>query len=329
MGQLGRGAEPPATAAHDVRGEPPFPGLNVPIAQVSLVVGQTAIANADITDERNLGTLGLGALALRDTVATNNLDDDAVTLAKLGAGTAGGVLGYDGAGDPVHLAAGAAGQVLTSNGIGAAPAMQSLPALGLRSVQAFTASGTWTRPAGINRVVVQAVGGGGCGGGSSGAGSASSGGGGGGGYATAVLDVSATPSAVVTVGAGGVGIVAGTGGTGGTSSFGAFLSTTGGLGGSAGTPAAFGGGGTGGSGSGGHVNGQGADGQGGGTASTAAGGSGGGSWLGAGGGGAAPAFSGRAAPTYGGGGGGSGAGPGGNGTGGAGSGGIVIVWEYA
>lgn len=115
------------------------------------------------------------------------------------------------------------------------------PAIGqLKSLQVFTAGGTWNRPVGINSVSVELVaGGGGSGGGAAtGVGEAtSSGGGGGGGYSRRLIDVTSTASVTVTVGAAGTagGVGNSAGGAGGTSSFGALVSATGG-GGGAGSP---------------------------------------------------------------------------------------------
>ena len=82
---------------------------------------------------------------------------------------------------------------------------------GLQSVQVFTSSGTWTRPAGITKVKIYATGGGGGGGNSTS--EINSGG------ATAIklLDVSSISSATITVGAGGSG--GSSRGSGGTSSW--------------------------------------------------------------------------------------------------------------
>lgn len=83
---------------------------------------------------------------------------------------------------------------------------------GLVSVQVFTASGTWTRPAGIKRVLVEVVGPGGGGGGVL-AGTASqmpvAGGGGAGAQARKLIDVSSIASATITVESGGSGGAAG------------------------------------------------------------------------------------------------------------------------
>lgn len=98
--------------------------------------------------------------------------------------------------------------------------------------QVFTASGTFTVPAGITSVEVEVWGGSG---GSGGAGSTGGGaGGGGGGYARKLI-TGLTPGATIaiTIGAGGTAGASGggNGGNGGTSSFGTYVSATGGNGG--------------------------------------------------------------------------------------------------
>ena len=96
---------------------------------------------------------------------------------------------------------------------------------GPKSIQVFTSSGTWTRPSGVTKIMVEVIGGGGGGGAHAG------GGGGAGGYSRELIDVSALASETVTVGgAGSAGTTNGgeNGGAGGTSSFGSYLSCTGG-----------------------------------------------------------------------------------------------------
>ncbi len=83
----------------------------------------------------------------------------------------------------------------------------------------FLASGTWTAPAGVTSVTVEAWGGGGAGGGQNL--SSDGGGGGGGGAYSMTTSIAVTPgnTYTVTVGVGGVGVASGTGGAGGDSYF--------------------------------------------------------------------------------------------------------------
>lgn len=87
------------------------------------------------------------------------------------------------------------------------------------STVTFNASGTWTAPAGVTSVTVEAWGGGGAGGGQN-LGSDGGGGGGGGAYSKVVsLPVTPGNNYTVTVGAGGIGVSGGNGGAGGDSYF--------------------------------------------------------------------------------------------------------------
>ena len=198
--------------------------------------------------------------------------------------------------------------------------------------QVYTASDTWTKPAGLKRVRVIVTAGGGGGGGCAQGGNATGGGGGAG--ATSIdtietADLGATET--VTVGAAGAASATGnnTGGTGGTSSFGTHCACAGGAGGS--------GSGTATAGAGGAVTtpgdidiagGPGFHGNGTSSGLNGVGGNGGSSYWGGGGLGAQNTGNGAAALCYGGG----GAGAADNNTadrsGGAGKAGIVIVEEF-
>ena len=58
-------------------------------------------------------------------VPTASIQDDAVTLAKMAAGTDGVIISYDASGNPVHIGPGSDGEVLTSTGAGSPPAFEA------------------------------------------------------------------------------------------------------------------------------------------------------------------------------------------------------------
>ena len=106
---------------------------------------------------------------------------------------------------------------------------------GLKSVQTFTSSGTWTKPAGVTKVIVE-VQGGGSSGSDGNAASARHTQGGAGGYAKKFIDVSSISSATITVGAGGAGVTSYPSNAGGDSIWSDGTNTVTGAGGATGTP---------------------------------------------------------------------------------------------
>jgi len=242
------------------------------------------------------------------TVTTANIDGGTLDGVNIGTTTATGELivnnssdAADGLGDQ-----GSDGEVLTSAGAGVNPTW-SAPSGAWDSMEVFTSTGTWTKPAGVSKVFVKVIGGGGAGASSSN--DAAAGGGGAGGYSEGFVTV--TGNVTVTVG-----------GAGGTSSF-AGSTTPQGTGGAAGSSYN---GGDGGTGSAGTLNIDGGDGgsiyqTGTGNATGASGGT---SFFGGGGKGVS-GHAGQAGQAYGSGGGGGADGD----AGGAGKGGVVIVYWTA
>lgn len=210
----------------------------------------------------------------------------------------------------------AAKKFLAASGLFAVP-------LGLQRITPFTASGTWTKQAGLTGVLVFGTGGGGGGGDSSTSLIGAGGGGSGGTCIEYITAASLGATETVTIGAAGTaGTSAGAGGNGGNTTFGSHFTAGGGTGGAGGATGALGG--AGGTASGGDVNVVGASGGGGDDRSS---GEGAGSFWGGGAGSrGSSAGSGLAATVYG-----SGGGGGFHTTstaGGAGMAGLVVVLEF-
>mgnify|MGYP003649892380 CR=1 FL=1 len=58
-------------------------------------------------------------------ITSGKIADNAITLAKMASGTDGNIISYDASGNPVAVATGSSGQVLTSAGAGAVPSFQT------------------------------------------------------------------------------------------------------------------------------------------------------------------------------------------------------------
>jgi len=158
---------------------------------------------------------------------------------------------------PVAIADGGTGAATASGARVNLDVPSNAAALGLKSMQVFTASGTWTRPTGIRKVLVEVIGGGGGGGSTQATADQFGAGGGGGGFAMRLLDVSAIATSTITIGPLGGGGAAGSnnGAAGGNSSWADGTNTLTGNGGAGGAFAAGGAfGGAGGTGTGGSVN---------------------------------------------------------------------------
>jgi hypothetical protein len=183
-------------------------------------------------NEANTAWITLGTL----DQALNTFTAPSVNGKTVGTLTAAGGIAYaTSASALAAIGAGTAGQILLSGGAGA-PTWSNFSVI---DYQAFTASGTWTKPAGIsaNAVVLVELWAGGGSGGRGGSTYSIGNGGGGGGYTDFVALASAISSPqTITVGAGGVGVsAAGSGNTGGLSSFGSLVAVYGGTGGAGNT----------------------------------------------------------------------------------------------
>ena len=82
------------------------------------------LPTADGSSGQFVTTNGSGVLSF----ANGSVPDDAITLAKMAPGTDGNIISYDASGNPVAVATGNDGQVLTSAGAGAVPTFETLPA---------------------------------------------------------------------------------------------------------------------------------------------------------------------------------------------------------
>lgn len=79
----------------------------------------------------------IGTEPAPQALATGDLGDDIVTLAKMAGGTDGQIITYDASGNPAAVGPGTDGQVLTSTGAGSPPAFEAAasPALSFVSTQ--------------------------------------------------------------------------------------------------------------------------------------------------------------------------------------------------
>ena len=101
-------------------------------------VAEKTSANGVTVDGLNIKD---SKLVTANSVITSNITDlnitsgkianDAVTLAKMASGTDGNIISYDASGNPVAIATGNDGQVLTSTGAGSQPAFETLPVSGI------------------------------------------------------------------------------------------------------------------------------------------------------------------------------------------------------
>ena len=121
----------------------PYRPTNLLINGTSAIVpGDNTVTSAKIVNGTivadDLATNAITTIKITDlNVTTGKLADDAVTLAKMASGTDGNIISYDASGNPVAVATGNAGQLLTSAGAGAPPTFADAPAGGPSVGKAF------------------------------------------------------------------------------------------------------------------------------------------------------------------------------------------------
>ena len=91
-------------------------------------LASNSVITASIVDSTGSSDGVTTAKLATSAVTTAKVADDAITLAKMAGGTDGNLISYDANGDPVAVATGSAGQVLTSAGAGAPPTFATLSA---------------------------------------------------------------------------------------------------------------------------------------------------------------------------------------------------------
>ena len=101
-------------------------------AITSALIADDAITSALIADD----AVGADQLA-SSAVVTASIVDNAVTLAKMAGGTDGNIISYDASGNPVAVATGNSGQILTSAGAGSPPTFADAAAGGASVGKAF------------------------------------------------------------------------------------------------------------------------------------------------------------------------------------------------
>ena len=146
-----------ADASTSAKGAASFSSDNFAASSGAVTIKDLGIATAELQDDsvtyakmqdtgtanRVLGAASAGTIG-EVQIATDMVADNAVTLAKMASGTDGNIISYDASGNPVAIATGSDGQVLTSAGAGAQPAFETLPVGGITMADQWriTASAT-------------------------------------------------------------------------------------------------------------------------------------------------------------------------------------------
>jgi len=114
-----------------VDGVAQVPGTDYNVSGTTITTTTATGSGTNNVTSLQLFNTGLITTPGDNTVATAKIQDDAVTLAKLAGGTDGNIISYDTSGNPVAVATGNDGQVLTSSGAGAVCAFEDAAGGGL------------------------------------------------------------------------------------------------------------------------------------------------------------------------------------------------------
>jgi hypothetical protein len=122
-----------ADASTSAKGAASFSSDNFAASSGAITIKDAGVATAELQDD------AVTTAKITDAnVTTAKVADNAITLAKMASGTDGNIISYDASGDPVAVATGNAGQVLTSAGAGAPPTFQTPTVGDITSVVAGT-----------------------------------------------------------------------------------------------------------------------------------------------------------------------------------------------
>ena len=145
-----------------VGGVPQVAGVDLIVSGTALTLTTSAPAGSNMVCARQYFSDGITGTPAANSVATAAVQDNAINLAKMAGGTDGNIISFDASGDPVYIATGDDGQVLTSAGAGAQPAFETLSTGWTLGTEQATTSGTaftfGSIPAGVKHIVVNFVG---------------------------------------------------------------------------------------------------------------------------------------------------------------------------
>ena len=120
-----------ADASTSAKGAASFSSDNFAASSGAITVKDAGIATAELQDNAvttaKITDANVTTAKITDAnVTTAKIADDAITLAKMAPGTDGNIISYDASGNPVAVATGSSGQVLTSAGAGAPPTFATI-----------------------------------------------------------------------------------------------------------------------------------------------------------------------------------------------------------